>query len=442
MLKFISIKFNGIDEAPSRLSSFRLVQEKYKHEIAYLTFNEWEPVFDLIKPGIPVDVVYQEPKSERTFYGYVHHIEPVKTPGANHVKVVLIGASYVLKQASQKIYKNMTASAVIKEIAEKNEFSYSVVDHPRVYPQIAQAGVSDWLLMVRLAKQCGYSLRTENTSIYFEPLDEDFTTYKAQADIFEMRNANDPEGSTLYSFNPIIGETLHWEEGAKSATAISGIDLTTGANTNFAITKQTRDITFRQNRTEEFFDRFNTDVVALDYNSANYEAESVDLMATFSYRATAEVLGNASLRPGMPIYLSGIGESYEGYWIILEAEHLIENLRYTTKLILGLDSLGKGNRWKDGTSLLSRPTPEVRKIIIGQSQDKLKGFTGLSVANLGKLSSSPRSISKTLNRKPLTSEETTIVKWVARGNRDLRRVEASSTRSAAASERLGALGVL
>jgi hypothetical protein len=167
-------------------------------------------------------------------------------------------------------------------------------------------------------------------------------------------------------------------------------------------------------------------------------------MAMFPYRATAEVLGNASLRPGMPIYLSGIGESYEGYWIILEAEHVIESLRYTTKLILGLDSLGKGNRWKDGTTLLARPTPEVRKIIIGQSQDKLKGFTGLSVSNIGKLSSSPRSISKTVNRAPLTSEETTIVKWVARGNRDLRRQERREgpVRTQAASERLGALGVL
>ena len=442
MLKFISVNFNGIDGAPSRISSFRLVQEKYKHEIAYLTFNEWEPIFDLIKPGIPVDVVYQEPNSERTFYGYVHHLEPVKTPGANHVKVILIGASYILKQASQRIYTNTTASAVIKEIAERNEFSYSVIDHPRVYPQIAQAGISDWLLMVRLAKQCGYSLRTENTSIYFEPLTEDFTTYKFQASIFEMRNANDPEGSTLYSFNPIIGETLHWEDGSKSATAVSGIDLTTGTNTNFAVTRQDRDVTIRENRTEEFFDRFQTNIVALDYASASYESESADVLTMFPYRATAEVLGNASLRPGMPIYLAGVGESYEGYWIILETEHIIENLQYTTKLILGIDSLGRGNRWKDGTTLLVRPTPEVRKIVAGQSQDKLKGFTGLSVSNVGNLSSAPRSISKTLNRKPLTTQETTVVKWVSRGNRNLRWVEPNSSRTAAASERLGALGVL
>ena len=441
MLKFLSVNFNGIAEAPSRVSSFRLVQEKYKHEIAYLTFNEWEVFFDLVKPGIPVDVVYQEEKSERTFYGYVHHIEPVKTPGSNHIKVILIGASYVFKQASQKIYKNTTASAVVKEIAERNEFSYSIVDHPRVYPQIAQSGISDWLFMVRLAKQCGYSLRSENTTIYFEPLTEDFTTYKSQANIFEMRNANDPEGSTIYSFNPIIGETLHWEAGSKSATAVSGIDLT-NANTNFAVTRQVRDVTVRQNKTEEFFDRFANQVVALDHSSATYEAEALDMLTMFPYRATVEVLGHAELRPGMPVYLSGIGESYEGYWIILETEHIIENLMYTTKLIVGLDSLGKGNRWKDGTTLLALPTPEVRNIVVGQSRDKLKNLTRLSVSNLGKLSSSSRAISTTLNRKPLTNEETTIVKWVAGGNKDLRRVEPISTRLAVASERLGTLGVL
>ena len=110
MLKFISVNFNGIEGAPFRLSSFRLVQAKYQHELCYLTFNEWDTSFDAVKPGIPVDIQIKDPKNNKNFYGYVHHIEPKKTPGSDNITVVVIGASYVFKQARQEIYRDITAS--------------------------------------------------------------------------------------------------------------------------------------------------------------------------------------------------------------------------------------------------------------------------------------------------------------------------------------------
>ena len=442
MLKFLSVNFNGIDGAPFRLSHFRYTQAKYQHELAYLTFNEWDTSIDFIKPGIPVDFQIKDPKGIKRFYGYVHHVEPSKTPGSDNVTVVVIGASYLLKQAHQEVYKNITASDLAISIAKRYNFSYGVTPHPRLYPQIAQSGQSDWQLLVRLAKQCGYSLRAENTELYFKPLDEDFSTYKNEAPRFYMNDANNPEGSTIYSFKPIVGETLSFDDsGTKSATAISGISIR-DAKTAFAVTKQGGEVSVRTGKQSEFFDRFDTQTVVTDYASAVYEAEALDMLTRYPYRASVEVLGNTELKPDMPIYLEGLGADYSGYWTIIDTEHIIDNLVYTTKLTVGVDSLGTANIWKDGKSLASVPNPDLRTVTPGTYQTNVKPKTALKVTQQGNLLKYGYSISSTKNKPNIETTEKSVVAWASVGKKDLNSAPTKSTRSAIVYEKFRSLGVL
>ena len=443
MLKFLKVNFNGIDEAPFRLSYFRYTQAKYQHELAYLTFNEWDSSIDYIKPGIPVNFEIKEPNGIKEFYGYVHHVEPHKTPGSDNVTVVVIGASFVFKQAFQSVYTNTSASDLAIAIAKRHNFAYSVTAHPRIYPQISQAGQSDWQLLVRLARQSGYSLRAENTELYFKPLDEDFTTFKEEAQRFYMNDANNPEGSTIYSFNPIISETLGFDDagGSKSATAVSGIDLINNEKA-FLVARQKNDVSVRKNRQDEFFDRFDSMTVTTDVTSATYEAEAADLLTRYPYRASVEVLGNTALKPDMPIYLEGLGADYSGYWTILEAEHIIDKLVYTTKLIVGIDSLGRPNVWKDGKSLANAPRPDLRTITPGKSQTNVKPKTELRVTQRGNLLKSSYSINSTANRANTQTPEKTVATWISVGNKDLNSAPIKTARSALISEKFRSLGVL
>jgi hypothetical protein len=442
VLKFLSVNFNNIDGAPFRLSHFRYTQAKYQHELAYLTFNEWDTSIDFIKPGVPVDFEIKDPKGIKKFYGYVHHVEPNKTPGSDNVTVVVIGASYLLKQARQEVYKNITASELAISIAKRYNFSYGVTPHPRVYPQIAQSGQSDWQLLVRLAKQCGYSLRAENTELYFKPLDEDFSVYKGEAPRFYMNDANNPEGSTIYSFKPIVGETLSFDDsGTKSATAISGMSIR-DAKTAFAVTKQNGDVTVRTGKQTEFFDRFDTSTVVTDYASAVYEAEALDMLTRYPYRASVEVLGNTELKPDMPIYLEGLGEDYSGYWTIIDTEHIIDNLVYTTKLTVGVDSLGAANVWKDGTSLANVPNPDLRTVTPGTYQTNVRPKTVLKVTQQGNLLKYGYSISSTQNKPNVETTEKTVVAWASVGKKDLNSAPVKSARSLVVTEKFRRLGVL
>ena len=313
MFNYVSVNFPNTSVAPKRVYQMTFYQNRYEHEIVVMQFRDWGIPYEAVESGSPIHFNINNVGESRDFYGYVDHITVDKTPGTFTTQVVAVGASYVMKNESQAVYKNLSADAIIKQIAAKHNFVAVTVPHPRIYPQVSQAGHTDWELCVRLAKQSGYSLRTENTEIYFQPMLHDYTEKRAQAVTLTMRDAQSPSGSDLYKFYPAVGENLDHDGDHKAAITISGLD--SGTKSPISQTKQSRNSTTRYKSTSEFFDEFHTHVVADNPTVAAHEAESADNRAMFPYRATAEVRGRISLRPNMPVYLKGVGGQYEGYTV-------------------------------------------------------------------------------------------------------------------------------
>lgn len=381
MFNYVKIEFPESPGAqPAFVYSATLHQNKYEHEIAVVQFKDWNLSYDVVSPNSPVIMNLYGPNKRRDFYGYVHHITPERTPGKNFVEVVLIGASFPLKATSQKVYKNVTADQVVREIAKKHGFACYAVPHPRVYPQLAQAGLTDWQLMVKLAKQCGYTLRTQNTEIYFQPVLEDYTLYRSEAPRFKMGITSSIDGTSIYNFKPKIGETIEYDDAKKAAVAVSGLDIFSTEMVSY--TTQTPNKKTRNKQRKEIFDKYSTSVVAPDIKIAKYEADAAESLNAFPYRARLEVIGDPTLRPDMPVYLDGVGETYSGYWTILSTEHIVveEELnrhRYTTVLEVGTDSLGQAVAWTDNKQILAPDYKPTRTIIPSVKQTKVSPKTQL-----------------------------------------------------------------
>lgn len=381
MFNYIRVEFPETNIPPKVIYKADIYQKRYAHEMVCLYFKDWGVQYDVVKAGSPIHLVVNGLHDSKDFYGYVHHIKPDRSPGKNFTEVTVIGASFPLKQQSQTVYTDVTADQVAKAIAAKYNLVCFAVPHPRVYPQVSQAGHSYWELLVRLAKQSGYTLRATNTELYFEPIMYDYTNYRAEAPKFIMRPAGDPQGSTIYSFTPMIGESIPYEDATKAAVAINGVDTTNSVPVS--ITQQIRAAKTKIKQQTEFFDIFDTSVVAPDITVAGYEAEAAENRNYFPYRGTVTVLGNPTLRPDMPIYLDGIGDPYTGYWVILEAHHNIveEELnrqRYTTTLVVGTDSLGSAVRWTDSKVIDAPAYIPSRTVIPNTLQTKIKPKTILN----------------------------------------------------------------
>ena len=343
MFKYVTIEFPLAQKPPQRLQSFTLTQERYAHEIAVVKFRDWNIQYSNIRAGEPVKCILRGKDSSREFVGYIHDIKPQISPGKRFVEMTLIGASYKLKQQRQRVFENVTASEVVSSIAREYGLTSYVENHPRIYEQITQAGHTELQFMTRLARQCGYSLRIENTSLYFQSLTADFTKYRNSAKRFFMNESNDPAGSTLYSFELTLGESVQYLDAYKSAAQVGGVGARSAEANIF--TNPIRPETLRETSRTEFFDSFATDVVAPSYETALYEAQAVDLRNRFPYRARVQVIGTPTISPDKPVYLSGLGKDYTGYWVVLSAQHhIIETapnvLQYTTYLEVGSDSIG------------------------------------------------------------------------------------------------------
>jgi hypothetical protein len=254
MFKYISVKFPQTSLGVTTVYSARFIQTRYEHEILIVEFKDWGLEYDVVSPGTSVAVQIADGESKRDFYGYVHHVKLKRTPGNNFSEVTFIGGSFPMKQRRQTIYKDKTADQVIKSIATTHDFVCYSVPHPRVFPQISQAGLSDWAFMVKLAKQCGYSLRTENTELYFQPILEDYKELRSEARRFTMRSLSNIDGSDIYSFEPIISESIAYDGAWKSAVAVSGVDTFSGEV--MSVAQQVRNKKTRGKQQFEFFDSF------------------------------------------------------------------------------------------------------------------------------------------------------------------------------------------
>lgn len=365
MFNYVEISFPNTSLQPKRVYSLTLYQNRYEHEIAVIQFRDWAVQYDVIESGSPINFLLNKNGKSRNFYGYVHHVNVDRTPGSFLTEVVAVSPSMKMKSESQAVYTDLSADAIVQKIAKKHNFVAFTVPHPRIYPQISQAGHTDWELLVRLAKQSGYSLRTENTELYFQPMLYDYNNLLVSAPRFIMREANNPSGSNLYSFTPTISESLSFEGDMKAAIAVSGMDAS--SKSVMSLTKQKRRKSTKFKHTTEFFDKFNTNVVATDPEIAAYEAEAAENRTVFPYRATAEVRGTPNLRPDMPIYLEGVGGYYTGYWTILGTEHIVveeerNSQKYTTIVHLGADSLGTAVSLVGGETIT--PSKREERVII------------------------------------------------------------------------------
>ena len=413
MFKPISVVFPEASTYPQNVYKAVLYQKIYEHEMLVLTFKDWDVIFDEVRPGTPVSAKITGSISARDFFGYIHHIVPNNSPGKRFTEVVCIGGSFPMKQASRKVYREHTADMVVGDICRKHNLSFIGIPHPRVFDQVSQAGYTGWQMAVKLAKQIGYTLRAENTEVYFEPVLNDYAKYRLAASKFVMRDTADPRGSTLYSFQPLIGESLEFDGEMKAAVAVSGVDRF--AKVPMSQTKQKRNTKTRSKAQDEFFDRFNSLVVAPNAEIAKYESEAAEARTSFPYRGQATVLGDPSLRPNMPVFLDGLGNTYSGFWTILGTEHvMVETERnvytYTTNLSIGSDSVGL-SQTVGGVAIAAPPDRPLRVVTPGIKQTKTKAGTKLVQSRARTNNRNTASFGKIENRSKVTAKVKTPAVW-------------------------------
>lgn len=413
MFSYIGINFPTLQMPITRVYSVNTTHSRYEHELITVRVIEWNVSYDSISATTPVTLTLKGMGTSRTINGYVHHIVPDISPDKNYVDIVIIGASYIFKQESQKVWTDVTSDQVISDIANANNFSYVAVPHPRVYDQVSQAGMSDWELMVKLAKQSGYSLKADNTSLYFQPLTQDFTDTRQEAAYYVLKGL-DQKATGIYSFKPLIGESVPYQDAKKATVSIGGVDRT--SSVDHTHTNLTPITTTRTKSTAPIFDSYHTTTVAPTYDIAKYEASAADERNRYAYRGEAVIQGNPNLLPDAPVFLDGIGTLYSGYWTVLSVSHeILGNAEYSTTIVVGTDSLGLASQWTDNKDIVS-PSQSIKRVVTpGVRQKTIIPTTSLKKTGTTAKESLKTPLSKAKNLTKVSTQKAPSYQWHGTG---------------------------
>jgi hypothetical protein len=207
-----------------------------EHDILVLNFkghpfNKKEAIVS----GDPVKFNFRSKKIKSEWVGYVYKVQQNNTWQGGNTDIICVGASYMLKETDQKIYRNRTSDQCISEIAKKHGFSAITQRHPRQRDSVVQAGQSDWQLCKRLARQTGFAVYSHNTTLFFVSKDKIYSSKKDSAPYFNyISNQNDGAVTremrmtgSIVSFTPHISDNTP-EAGVRVDRVVTGVQANTG----------------------------------------------------------------------------------------------------------------------------------------------------------------------------------------------------------------------
>ena len=123
MFNYVSVTFPNTNLPPVRVYEMTLRQNRYEHEVAIIQFRDWGVDYEVVTAGSPIAFTINNTINFKDFTGYVDHVNLYREPGSSITEVVAVSASYVFKNESQKVYKGLSADAIIEQIAAKYNFS-------------------------------------------------------------------------------------------------------------------------------------------------------------------------------------------------------------------------------------------------------------------------------------------------------------------------------
>jgi hypothetical protein len=231
-----SVEFPKAPEIEMTLVGAELSHTIEEHDILVLHFKG-HPILkqEALVSGDPVKFSFRSQKLKSTWYGYIYKVTQPNTYQGGNTDIICIGASYLLKETDQKVYTNVTADQVVNKLAAKHSMTAVTQRHPRQRDSIVQAGQSDWQLAKRLARQTGFVLRCENTTIFFVSKDKIYSSKKMTSPYF-FYVTNETDGivprearvnGTILSFTPHISDSTP-EAGVRVDRVVTGVNANKG----------------------------------------------------------------------------------------------------------------------------------------------------------------------------------------------------------------------
>jgi phage protein D len=338
----IEIEVIGGAVDTKNIVSTEIVFSENKHDMATLTYSGFPASAITVYKGLPVYIRFGNNAANiLEFHGYVAYVEAnsftrmgtVNDSRIQEAKVVCVGVSYNMKQTSSTVYKNITLPKLVKAIANKYSFSYSVPNNNFTIPSVDQTSQSDWEVLISTANKLGYFVTVNNTHItVYDP----FSSYYRALPATTLNTLETSEGTVrkpgnVLEFKGTFGDiTPH---GSSHNYVLKSID-SKGKPIQYSTTNSQGSGLGRQvsRRFTQEITVNATTKEALKQYADGYLKKSVPL------HADVTTMGISTVFPGSIVLVNNYKSEFDGYWVVEEARHVINTNHYMTHLHIKTDS--------------------------------------------------------------------------------------------------------
>jgi phage protein D len=336
--------------APSLVSSperVELVQRQYEHDVMTLEYQNSSSLwFSTLKTGTPVVFTWSKDSETQSWIGYVVTVS--KTSAAERkrpMKILCVGASYVLKTRANRTFKNVTVTDVARKIAKEFRFQFVGENSTRKFAQLSMTGQTYWQWLQEQASRIGYGFYVRGTTLYMRPMDKIINQGMSYAATMTMQAPFAPADSqlldkTLDRFTILNGDLIENGEVSNTVKVTAGVNpLTSKTSTGFQDPNKTGQ-KMRRKTTTAIFSDYSTEVV---HSAALSKQAAKDLAEAARFTTPAELSGQGDFRlvPYSVAYLEGTGVDTDGYWLVKETRHMfLRTGKYQLEASVVTDGIG------------------------------------------------------------------------------------------------------
>jgi phage protein D len=308
-------------------TSVSIIEAEYQHSVVSLDLPGSQAGQDFVH-GTPVHIHFSGYRGDPAeWYGYVDTVrQSTNRTHQSQSSAVCVGMTYPLKEQRQDVWSNATGDGVAEAMAARWRLGVDLEPSDRVWPSLAQAGMSDWALLVTLAHDLGYTLYSRGPLLCFYTRARDLSAYGDVAPIFEYTAQQ--TNTDIIEFEPQSSAS----QIANNQNQLTTVD-STGAVVQFANADGTGSILGSIDTLPNF--------TSVNMTTATDAQEASQILLAqiednrFHIRAKARLRGDTRLRPALPIYLAGLPAQWNGQWFVLQVTH---QLAPRTNQSTGLDT--------------------------------------------------------------------------------------------------------
>lgn len=336
----LQVTVTGGTVPDNQIVSVELNMAENKHDMAVITYSGFPGLAVTGYIGLPVTInLGNNETNVTTFVGYVAYVDVeanarmgiVNESLIQAARVVCFGSSYEMKQIKSKVYVDTTLPKLVAELAKKYKMSYSVPSNNYTFKIIEQPGISDWELLVNTANSIGYYVMVSGTHIHvYDAFSSYFRSTPATL-LASIGESLDRRPGAIYEFKGTFGDVT--PDGELANWSLRSFDLL----------KKEIKVNSADNRKsglgKAITPRF-THELALNAVSQDALRQFANKYAKqgFPMNADVSVMGISSALPGRLAQVSKYDSKFDGYWLISEVNHLVNNVHFVTTLKLKTDS--------------------------------------------------------------------------------------------------------